>query len=48
MQNSNGIEQKLDAWLVDPQAMIPGAIMPYKQPKPELRMAIVSYLKELH
>ena len=41
-------EQKLDAWLVDPQAMIPGAIMPYKQPKPELRMAIVSYLKELH
>ena len=41
-------EQKLDEWLVDPQAMIPGAIMPYKQPKPELRMAIVSYLKELH
>ena len=41
-------EQKLDDWLVNPQAMIPGAIMPYKQPKPELRMAIVSYLKELH
>lgn len=41
-------EQKLDEWLVNPQAMIPGAIMPYKQPKPELRMAIVSYLKELH
>jgi cytochrome c len=41
-------EQKLDAWLVDPQAMIPGAIMPYKQAKPELRMAIVSYLRELH
>ena len=41
-------EQKLDAWLVDPQAMIPGAIMPYKQARPELRMAIVSYLKELH
>jgi cytochrome c len=41
-------EQKLDAWLVDPQAVIPGAIMPYKQAKSELRMAIVSYLKELH
>ena len=41
-------EQKLDEWLVNPQAMIPGAIMPYKQPKPELRMAIVGYLKELH
>jgi cytochrome c len=41
-------EQKLDAWLSDPQAMIPGAIMPYKQAKAELRIAIVSYLKELH
>jgi cytochrome c len=41
-------EQKLDEWLVNPQAMIPGAIMPYKQAKPELRKAIVSYLKELH
>ena len=41
-------EQKLDEWLVDPQAMIPGAIMPYKQAKAELRIAIVSYLKELH
>jgi cytochrome c len=41
-------EQKLDAWLTDPQATIPGAIMPYKQAKPEIRMAIVNYLKELH
>jgi|SRR6266566_527564 len=41
-------EQKLEQWLTDPQAMIPGAIMPYKQAKPELRTAIVSYLKELH
>ena len=41
-------ELKLDAWLADPQAMIPGAIMPYKQAKPELRVAIVNYLKELH
>jgi cytochrome c len=41
-------EGKLDAWLADPQAMIPGAIMPYKQAKPEIRIAIMSYLKELH
>ena len=41
-------EQKLDEWLVDPQAMIPGAVMPYKQAKSEIRTAIVNYLKELH
>jgi cytochrome c len=41
-------EQKLDEWLVDPQAVIPGAIMPYKQAKSEIRLAIVSYLKGLH
>jgi cytochrome c len=40
-------EQKLDEWLVNPQAMIPDAIMPYRQARSELRMAIVSYLKEL-
>lgn len=41
-------EQQLDQWLVNPQAMIPGAIMPYKQAKPEIRAAIVAYLKDLH
>jgi cytochrome c len=41
-------EQKLDEWLANPQAMIPGAIMPYKQAKPEFRVAIVNYLRELH
>ena len=41
-------EQRLDAWLTDPQAMIPGAVMPYKQSKSEIRTAIVGYLKELH
>ena len=40
-------EHKLDEWLVDPQAMIPGAIMPYRQARSELRIAIVNYLKEL-
>ena len=39
--------QGLDAWLTDPQAMIPGAVMPYKQSRSEIRTAIVSYLKEL-
>jgi cytochrome c len=41
-------EQRLDTWLTDPQAMIPGAVMAYKQPKAEIRTAIVNYLKELH
>jgi cytochrome c len=41
-------EQRLDAWLTDPQAMIPGAVMPYKQSRSEIRTAIVSYLRELH
>lgn len=41
-------EQHLDTWLTNPQAMIPGAIMPYKQAKPEIRTAIIGYLKELH
>jgi len=41
-------EQKLDEWLTKPQAMIPGAVMPYRQAKPEIRIAIVNYLKELH
>jgi cytochrome c len=41
-------EQRLDAWLTEPQAMIPGAVMPYKQSRSEIRTAIVSYLEELH
>lgn len=41
-------EQKLDEWLTNPQAMIPGAVMAYRQAKSEIRAAIVSYLKELH
>jgi cytochrome c len=41
-------EQKLDEWLANPQAVIPGAVMPYRQAKSEIRIAIVSYLKELH
>lgn len=41
-------EARLDAWLTDPQAVIPGAIMPYRQPKAEIRGALIAYLKELH
>jgi cytochrome c len=40
-------EAKLDAWLSDPQAVIPCAVMAYRQAKPETRAAIIAYLKEL-
>ncbi len=40
-------EAKLDAWITNPQAMIPGAVMAYRQAKPEVRTAIIAYLKEL-
>lgn len=39
-------ETKLDAWLTDPQAVLPGAVMAYRQAKPEVRAAIIAYLKE--
>ena len=41
-------EAKLDAWMTNPQATIPGATMAYRQAKPEIRAAIIAYLKELH
>ena len=41
-------EGRLDAWLTNPQAVIPGAIMPYRQPKSETRAAIITYLKGLN
>ncbi len=44
----NWDEAHLDPWLTNPQAVIPGAIMPYKQAKPEVRKAIIDYLKDLH
>jgi len=39
---------KLDAWITNPQEMIPGSVMAYRQAKPEVRAAIIAYLKELH
>jgi cytochrome c len=41
-------DTKLDAWITNPQEMIPGSIMAYRQAKPEIRSAIIAYLKELH
>ncbi|SDH53764.1 cytochrome c [Bradyrhizobium sp. Rc2d] len=39
-------EAKLDAWLANPQAVVPGVVMAYRQVKPETRAAIITYLKE--
>ena len=36
---------RLDAYLTNPQSVIPGAVMPYKQANPETRHAIISYLE---
>ena len=41
-------ESRLDAWLTDPQAVIPGAIMTYRQTRAETRAAIITYLKGLN
>jgi cytochrome c len=41
-------EARLDAWLTDPQAVVPGAIMAYRQAKAETRAAIITYLKGLN
>jgi cytochrome c len=41
-------EAHLDPWLTNPQAVIPGAIMPYRQGKAEIRKAIIDYLKDPH
>ncbi|WP_456748731.1 c-type cytochrome [Bradyrhizobium sp. USDA 4354] len=41
-------ETRLEAWLTNPQAVIPGAVMAYRQSKPEIRAAIIAYLKEFN
>ena len=41
-------EARLDAWLTNPQGVIPGVFMVYRQAKPETRAAIIAYLKELN
>jgi cytochrome c len=39
-------EAHLDPYLIDPQAIIPGAIMLYKQKNTDVRKAIIAFLKE--
>ena len=41
-------EARLDAYLTNPQATVPGSNMAYRQPKAETRAAIIAYLKELN
>jgi cytochrome c len=41
-------DTRLDAYLANPQAIIPGSNMAYRQPKAETRAAIIAYLKELN
>src|ERR1700676_1379933 len=41
-------EARLDAWLTEPQAVTPGAIMSYRQAKAETRAAIITYLRVLN
>ena len=41
-------DTRLDAYLANPQAMVPGSVMAYRQPKAETRTAIIAYLKELN
>ncbi len=36
--------EHLDAYLTNPQTVIPGAVMPYKQANADTRAAIISYL----
>ena len=46
--NGGGIvwdEGTLDRWLTDPQSVIPGAVMPYKQADPDKRRLVIEYLK---
>jgi cytochrome c len=38
----------LDAWLANPQKLIPGAVMLYRQGDPATRASIIAWLKEQH
>lgn len=40
-------DERLNAWLTNPQSVIPGAIMPYRQANADIRAAIIGYLREL-
>ena len=38
----------LDAWLTNPQKLIPGAVMLYRQADAATRTSIIAWLKEQH
>lgn len=38
----------LDKWLTNPQAMVPGAVMLYRQADPAVRKTVIDWLKEQH
>ena len=38
----------LDTYLTNPQAMIPGSVMAYRQSDPEIRHTIIDWLKDQH
>ena len=38
----------LDRWIADPQSVIPGAIMPYRQADEAKRRLIIEFLKSAH
>ena len=41
-------DDHLDAWLTNPQAVIPTAVMAYRQANPAIRKSIIDWLKEQH
>jgi len=41
-------DSPLDAWLTNPQSVIPGAVMPYRQPDSDIRQTIIAFLQEQH
>jgi cytochrome c len=41
-------DDHLDAWLADPQQLIPGALMRYRQTDPAIRGRIIAWLKQQH
>jgi cytochrome c len=40
--------QHLDSWLANPQVLIPGTVMAYRQNNPATRQKIIDWLKEQH
>ncbi len=38
----------LEAWLTNPQAVLPGAVMLYRQSNPKTRQTIIAWLKDQH